>query len=130
MSSVRNRDTDIEQAVRSELHRRGYRFRKHVRALPGSPDIVFPGPAVAVFVDGDFWHGFRFPCWRDDLAEFWQKKIAKNRARDRRNHRKLRKMGWKVIRLWQHQIEDDLEACVTRVADAVDERSRSGLRAT
>ena len=57
MSTVRNRDTDIERAVRSELHKRGYRFRKHVRALPGTPDIVFVRDRVAVFVDGDFWHG-------------------------------------------------------------------------
>src|SRR5690606_26602051 len=58
MSCVRTKDTDIEQAVRSALFARGYRFRKHVEALPGRPDIVFARQMVAVFIDGDFWHGY------------------------------------------------------------------------
>lgn len=105
------------------MQKRGLRFRKHVRRLPGSPDVVFPSAEVAVFVDGDFWHGFRFPAWKDDVSEFWQEKIAKNRGRDQRNFRKLRRMGWRVIRLWQHQIEKDLQTCVDRIADAVESRT-------
>lgn len=115
MSRVRNRDTDIERRLRSELHKRGYRFRKHVRGLPGSPDLVFPSRKVAVFIDGDFWHGFRFPSWKHKVSAFWQAKIEKNRARDQRNFRKLRRAGWRVVRVWQHQIRADLEGCVTRV---------------
>lgn len=119
MSTVRNRDTDIERAVRSELHKRGYRFRKHVRALPGTPDIVFVRDRVAVFVDGDFWHGYRFPQWRDTLSEFWQQKIALNRRRDRKNFARLRGMGWKVIRLWKHDIRGNLEGCIGRIEAAL-----------
>jgi DNA mismatch endonuclease, patch repair protein len=63
MGRVRNRDTDLERVVRSALHRRGLRFRKHVSGLPGRPDVVFPAAKVAVFIDGDFWHGYRFPLW-------------------------------------------------------------------
>src|SRR6476469_9829315 len=80
MSSVRTKDTDIEQAVRSALHRRGLRFRKHVRDLPGRPDIVFSRARVAVFVDGDFWHGYDFDTWRGGLSEFWRNKIETNRS--------------------------------------------------
>jgi len=120
MSRVRNSDTDLEQAVRSALHTRGLRFRKHVRDLPGSPDVVFPRQRLAVFIDGDFWHGYRFPQWKDTQSEFWQTKIEMNRARDRRNHAKLRRMGWKVIRIWQHDIGKDLEGCVRRILRQLD----------
>lgn len=115
MSRVRNRDTDIECAMRSLLFRKGLRFRKHVRELPGRPDIVLARFKVVVFVDGDFWHGYRFPQWSDRVSEFWREKIEGNRRRDQRNFRKLRRMGWRVIRIWQHQIENDIEACVSTV---------------
>jgi DNA mismatch endonuclease (patch repair protein) len=115
MSRVRNKDTNIEQAVRSALHRHGYRFRKHVRTLPGTPDIVFVKERVAVFVDGDFWHGYRFPQWKAALSEFWQQKIEKNRRRDRTNFAKLRRTGWKVLRLWKHQVTHDVDACIGQI---------------
>jgi len=120
MSRVRNRDTGLELSLRRELHRRGLGFRKHVRELPGTPDVVFRRRRVAVFVDGDFWHGYRYPQWKHTQSRFWQAKIETNRARDRRNHAKLRRMGWHVVRLWQHQIERDLDACVERVLVALD----------
>jgi len=115
MSSVRTKDTDIEVRVRSALHRHGLRFRKHVQDLPGRPDIVFPRARVAVFVDGDFWHGRDFDNWRDSVSSFWQKKIDINRARDERNCLELESRGWRVLRLWQHDIENDLDACVEHV---------------
>lgn len=118
MSRVRSKDTGLEKLVRSELHRRGLRFRKHVRNLPGKPDIVFPSARLVVFVDGDFWHGYRFPAWKDALPPFWRDKIGANRRRDRRNFRKLRQMGWRVIRLWQHEVERDLESCIDRIITA------------
>jgi len=119
MSRVRNKDTDIERIVRSRLHREGLRFRKNVRSLPGSPDIVFPGARVAVFVDGDFWHGYRFEAWRDGLSPFWEAKIQANRDRDARNRRSLKNEGWHVVRLWQHEIRERPEQAIARVRDAV-----------
>lgn len=115
MSRVRNRDTDIELLVRSELFRRGWRFRKHVSCLPGSPDIVFVRKRIAVFIDGDFWHGYQFPRWKKSLPDFWIAKIQKNRLRDRRNFAKLRRLGWKVVRLWQHEITGDLSQAIVRI---------------
>lgn len=115
MSRVRNRDTDLERLVRSELHKRGYRFRKHVKELPGTPDIVFPRAKVAVFVDGDFWHGYRFPAWRYTIKEFWQNKIQINRDRDRRNFRRLRSMGWGVIRVWKHEIKHNPDGVISKI---------------
>ena len=119
MSCIRGRDTRIELQVASLLHRRGLRFRKHVSGLPGRPDIVFSRARVAVFIDGDFWHGYHFPAWREKVSAFWQKKIADTRDRDKRNFRKLRRMGWAVIRLWQHQVKDQPGRCVARIVAAV-----------
>jgi DNA mismatch endonuclease, patch repair protein len=115
MSRVKNRDTDLEALVRSELFRRGWRFRKHVSSLPGTPDIVFPRHAIAIFVDGDFWHGYRFPKWQRRVSAFWVAKIQKNRKRDRNNFAKLRRRGWRVVRLWQHDIKKDLYGSVGRL---------------
>jgi len=119
MSRIKGKDTGLEMRVRSALHRRGLRFRKHVKDLPGKPDVVFRKARVAVFVDGDFWHGYRFPSWEDKVSDFWKKKINKNRERDIANHRKLRRMDWTVIRLWQHELEEDFDACIDRILEAV-----------
>lgn len=119
MFRVKGKDTGIETSVRSELHRRGFRFRKHVKDLPGKPDVVFTRAKVAVFIDGDFWHGYRFPAWERKVSDFWKKKISKNRERDTKNHRKLRDMGWTVIRMWQHDLERDFECSIERIVSAV-----------
>lgn len=119
MSRVKGKDTGLEVRVRSEIHRRGLRFRKHVKDLPGKPDIVFPRAKVAVFLDGDFWHGYRFASWESKVSGFWRAKISKTRARDTRNRRKLRERGWTVIRLWQHHFEREFEKSVERIVSAV-----------
>lgn len=119
MSRVKGKDTGLERLVRSELHKRGLRFRKHVKDLPGKPDVVFRRAKVAVFIDGDFWHGYRFPAWEHKVSDFWKEKISKNRERDQRNFRKLRRMGWKIIRIWQHEVKNGLDACIDRIIEAV-----------
>ena len=119
MSRVKGKDTGLERVVCSELHKQGFRFRKHFKGLPGSPDIVFGRARVAVFVDGDFWHGYRFPTWEHRVSEFWKTKISKNRKRDLKNHRKLRNIGWTVIRLWQHEVKRDFQDCIDRIASAI-----------
>lgn len=121
MSRIKGKDTGLEVRVRSELHRRGLRFRKHVKELPGKPDVVFVAAKVAVFIDGDFWHGYRFPSWEHKVSDFWKKKISKNRERDIKNHRILRKTGWKVVRLWQHDIEKNLDGSINRIISVVRE---------
>lgn len=115
MSRVKGKDTGIEKAVRSKLHKRGFRFRKNVKGLPGKPDVVFPTAGLVVFLDGDFWHGYRFPQWQHKVSDFWKTKIGKTRQRDQRNFAKLRRMGWKVVRIWEHELERDLEMCIERI---------------
>ena len=115
MARIKGRDTKPELAIAELLRAAGLEFETHARDLPGRPDFVFRAERVAIFCDGDFWHGWRFPRWRLKLSEKWEAKIAKNRERDARNHRRLRRMGWKVIRIWEHQIENDPAACLMKV---------------
>ena len=121
MGRVRRKDTDLELAVRSALHRQGLRFRKNVKGLPGSPDIVFPKAKIAVFVDGKFWHGYDFDSWKDRLQPFWRAKIERNIERDAGNVRDLEALGWTVVRVWQHEIKKDLPNVVERIATLVRE---------
>ena len=119
MSRIRGKDTRLEIRVRSALHRRGFRFRKHIRELPGNPDVVFTAAKIAVFIDGDFWHGYEFQLWEHKVSDFWKKKISENRNRDVKNSRLLQEMGWKVIRLWQHDINDNFEGSINRITNAI-----------
>jgi len=119
MSRVKQKDGSLERIVRSELYKKGYRFRKHLKSIPGRPDLIFPKAKVAVFIDGDFWHGYRFPIWEHKLPDFWKEKIGENRKRDRKNFRKLRSKGWRVLRIWQHEIRRSVDTCIKRVEDAV-----------
>ena len=122
MSQVKGRDTGLERTVMDALRRRQLRFRTYVADLPGRPDVVFRSDRIAVFIDGDFWHGYRFPAWRRTVSAFWREKIAKNRARDRRNFAKLRRAGWTVIRVWQHDVRKRLDECIVRIVAAVEAR--------
>ena len=104
MASIHSEDTRPEQAVRCELWHRGYRFRKCVRTLPGTPDIVLPKYRTCIFVNGCFWHGhkgcskFVIPKTR---TEFWANKIARNQERDLVNIQRLEFIGWSSITVWE-----------------------------
>ena len=108
MAKVRGKDTAIEKKVRSHLHRRGYRFRKHVTSLPGSPDIVLPKHKTVIFVHGCFWHGHsgcrksRLPTTRH---AFWEEKRRANLERDTRKVNELLNAGWRVAIVWQCVLE-------------------------
>jgi DNA mismatch endonuclease (patch repair protein) len=91
--------------------------------LVGKPDIVFTNIKLAVFVDGDFWHGWEFERWGNKLALRWREKIAGNIARDRRHAVALRAQGWTVMRIWEHDVEKSLQRCIARI-----ERKAAQLR--
>jgi len=109
MKRVNLKNGPLERRVQEELRALGLRFYCHDRSLPGTPDIVFAEQRVAVFVDGDFWHGWRLPAWEHKLSKFWRDKLHANRARDQRNFRRLRARGWQVIRVWQHELDQKNE---------------------
>jgi DNA mismatch endonuclease (patch repair protein) len=124
MLAVRGRDNAREKALRSELHRRGLRFRLHRALIDGNRrrtvDIVLPGTRIAVFLDGCFWHGCpTHGTTSKSNAQWWQEKIDANRLRDRDTNRRLRALGWTVLRVWEHEP-------IGRAADAI-ERSVSKI---
>ncbi len=119
MSRIRGKNTTPERYLCLLLQASGLNFTQHDKSLPGTPDFVLQRDKIAIFVDGDFWHGWRFPIWRHKLSLPWRQKIDTNRFRDRKNHRALRNGGWKVVRLWEHQIETDILNCVRRVIQSV-----------
>jgi len=134
MSRIRGKNTGPERAIADALAVAGLQFETHRADLPGCPDFVFGHAMLAVFVDGDFWHGWRFPVWRDKLSLKWEAKIQGNRVRDVRNFRRLRRAGWSVIRIWEHQVDQDVSACITRIECALlkvgarTKRSKSAIR--
>ena len=107
MSHIRARDTKPERAVRSMLHRMGYRFRLHRADLPGKPDIVLPRHKTVIFVHGCFWHrheGCRFAYTPKSRTEFWLKKLESNVARDRQVKEGLTDLGWHVVTVWECEL--------------------------
>jgi DNA mismatch endonuclease (patch repair protein) len=109
MSRIRGKETKPEIAVRKLAHRMGYRFRLHRRDLPGSPDIVFPGRRLALFVHGCFWHrhrGCRFAYTPKTNVEFWKTKFKNNVARDARAKGGLERLGWRVAIIWECETAD------------------------
>lgn len=122
MSRIRSRDTKPEIIVRSVLHRAGFRFRLHVKELPGKPDIVLPKHRAVIFVHGCFWHQHG-GCGRSTMpssrAEYWRPKLEANVARDKLHRTKLSKLGWKVGVVWE---------CETRELPAMIERLERILR--
>ncbi len=109
MRRVRSKDTKPEMAIRIALHRAGYRYRLHAKELPGKPDLVFPARRAALFVHGCWWHGHS--CKRGQRAatnnaEYWNAKINRNIERDKAAKRNLRRLGWRVIEVWECEIKN------------------------
>lgn len=116
MSKIRSKDTKIEKTVFKELRKRKIYFQKYYSKVVGRPDIALPKKKKAVFIDGDFWHGYKFFKTKSMLPKkYWQAKIETNIMRDRKNRAKLKKEGWKVMRVWEHEIENDLSSAMEKL---------------
>lgn len=116
MQNIRSTETKMEILVRSELHKRGYRFRKNVKRLIGRPDIVFPKYKVVVFLDSCFWHMCPYHSNIPKTNKlYWLPKLQRNKARAKEVNKKLRKDGWMVLRLWEHQINNDIEKSINKI---------------
>ncbi len=121
MSRIGPKDTAPELLLRSELWRRGYRYRLHHRVLGCRPDLVFVGARVVVFVDGCFWHGCPDDYSRPGTRqEFWAEKLRTNVARDSRQTLVLEEAGWRVIRVWEHQVDDSPVEVADLIARCLD----------
>lgn len=129
MARVRGVDTGPEMALRRVLWRAGLRYRVRPR-ITGRPDLAFVGCKIAVFVDGCFWHGCpdHYKASATN-AGFWFEKIARNQRRDREVEVALAKLGWTVLRYWEHEVEGDLASVVDRIRSAVVRSPDKGARA-
>ncbi|MDP2788404.1 MAG: very short patch repair endonuclease [Pseudomonadota bacterium] len=124
MGRVRHRGTAPELLLRQALWTAGLRYRLGSKPhLPGSPDLVFPGAKIAVFVDGCFWHGCPLHGSHPKTREaFWAAKITRNQVRDLEVDAALATMGWSVVRLWEHEIKTNLVECVERIRSEREKR--------
>ena len=106
MAKIKGKDTKPEWIVRRYLFSRGYRYRKNVKGLPGTPDIVLRKYGIVIFIHGCFWHGHEVDgTMPRSNTEFWRKKIEANRKRDERNKEALKKSGWRVMTIWECQLK-------------------------
>lgn len=122
MSRIRGKDTKPEKVVRSMLHRMGYRFRLHRKGLPGRPDIVLPKYRTVVFVHGCFWHrhrGCRNCTTPTNRREWWLTKLEGNATRDKAHRVALRKLGWRVVTVWECETESErgMQRCGAKLAN-------------
>lgn len=120
MVAIKSKDTKIEVALRKALWHKGIRYRKNYKVLDCHPDIVLTKYRIAIFCDGEFWHGKSFE--RYDVAtnvKFWHEKIRRNVERDLENTIELRDNGWIVLRFWETDIKKHLDACVEEVLNNI-----------
>lgn len=124
MQHIRSKDTCIEVILRKALWKRGYRYRKNCRDIPGKPDIAIIKYKIAIFCDGEFFHGKDWEVLKPRLekssnAEYWVDKISRNRERDDLVNKKLLADGWTVIRFWGKDIKNNTEKCVRVIEETV-----------
>ena len=122
MANVSLKGGKAETALAKALWHEGIRYRKNYKKVPGSPDIAITKYKVAVFVDGEFWHGENWAERKEKLKsnrEYWIEKIEENIARDKRNDALLKNMGWIPLHFWEKDVNKDLEGCVHTVIDAI-----------
>lgn len=125
MSRIKSKDTKIEIMLRKALWNKGFRYRKNYSKLPGKPDIAITKYNIAIFCDSEFFHGKN---WEESLhaqilkgknAEFWEKKISRNMARDLETDMKLRGLGWRVLRFWGNEIRKHTDQCILALEECI-----------
>jgi DNA mismatch endonuclease (patch repair protein) len=119
MSKIRSKNTKSELILRKALFKEGLRYRIHDKRVSGKPDIIFLKKKVAIFVDGDWWHGRNFETEKDKYSGFWKEKLTQNMERDQRVNEKLYIEGWKVLRFWQKDIEKKKGSGIQNIIDKI-----------
>lgn len=117
MSHIRSENTLIERKVYSFLRSNKIYFVRHYSRIPGKPDIARPREKKAVFLDGDFWHGRDFVIRKNTLPPYWISKISKNIKRDRNNRHTLKENGWKILRIWEFDLEKKEKATLNKICN-------------
>ena len=113
MSRIKGKNTKIDLKIKAILQNMGFPYEMYPKMF-GNPDFILKKQKIAIFCDGDFWHGYDYKK-KKSLKKFWRDKIERNMKRDRTVTRKLRKEGWSVIRLWEHNIDKRMDKCIDRI---------------
>lgn len=122
MSHIKGKDTSIEVLLRKALWRKGIRYRKNYKKLPGTPDIAITKYRIAIFCDSEFFHGYNWEIKKQKLGhnrEYWIRKIERNMARDRENDFRLIAIDWVPIHFWGKEIQKNTEKCVEAIEDLI-----------
>jgi len=122
MKKIRSKNTKAEVLLRKSLWTLGVRYRKNYKKLPACPDIVITKIKLVVFIDGEFWHGHNWNIKKDRIKanpDFWIPKIERNMERDVENNERLKRLGFKVVRFWEHEIKKDLQGCIDKILQHV-----------
>jgi len=123
MRKIRGKDTKLEKLARLNLWECGYRYRKNIQDLPGKPDLVFRKIKTVIFIDSCFWHGcpdhLRMPKSNED---YWKIKINRNKKRDEIVNQEYKKLGWRIIRIWEHDLISSFERTMSKVIKILEKR--------
>jgi len=126
MSKIKAKNTKPEILLRKELWKAGIRYRNHITKLPGNPDIVNKKLKIAIFVDGEFWHGYNWAIKKTKIKsnrDFWIAKIERNMQRDAENNEKLFSLGYKVFRFWEHEIKREPQECILTILNWINSKN-------
>ena len=121
MSRIRGSNTKIDLKMKKLLSENKYKFEMYPK-MYGNPDFILKRKKIAIFCDGDFWHGYRYHEKKKPAKKYWKDKIEGNMRRDRRYSRKLRRDDWSVLRLWEHDIEKNPDKCMRKIKRKFKER--------
>lgn len=131
MRAVKGSGSKIETALAKALWARRHRYRKNNKSVFGTPDLTFKQLKIAIFVDSEFWHGKNWQVRKFDHKthkKFWHNKIEKNIARDKLVNKMLRKNGWRVLRFWGKEIENNLNGCIKKIEEVKNQAKKLGQR--
>lgn len=116
MKAIRSSNTKLENKVTKELWKRGLRFRKNVKKLPGKPDIAIEKYKIVIFIDSCFWHGCKLHGNKPKTnADYWNVKLDRNRKRDDEITRHYKEKNWHILRIWKHEVKKDFENTVNMI---------------
>ena len=122
MSKVRNKDSKMEIDFRKELWSAGFRYRKNVTKYFGRPDLILKKYKSVIFIDSCFWHGCKkHGSIPQTKKTFWEKKIERNKQRDKEVNRYYKKLGWKIFRFWEHELQNNLTEAINKIIIFFDE---------
>ena len=116
MSKIRSKDSKIEIEFRNALWKEGFRYRKNVNGYFGKPDLVLKKYKTVIFIDSCFWHGCKKHCKMPETnKKFWENKIERNKQRDKEIKKYYKKIGWKIFRVWEHDINKNLDKIIIKI---------------